>query len=105
MAWLARQDLEGDRLGERLGTPGDHSVPERVSLMLRHATESIAVQLVKLMRWSPRAQVKSGPSYGIPLWATWPNVCQMLVRLHSTVIVLTMCLLASDHRAKHQCCA
>lgn len=75
----------------RLGPPCDHSVSQPVSLMLRHASERIAVQLVKLMCWSSRAKVEGGTPYGISLWPTWPDVCQMLVRLHSRTIACVSC--------------
>lgn len=75
-----------------LGTPCYYSVPQGVSFMLRHSTECIAVQLVKLMCWPSRAKVKSGAPYGISLWSTRSDVCQMLVCLH--IIVTNGCMLA-----------
>lgn len=72
------------------GTPCHYSVPQSVSLMLGHATECTAVQLVKLMRWPARAKVKGGAAYGITFWSTWSDICQMLVCLHITVIIRCM---------------
>lgn len=54
--------------------------------MLRHATECIAVQLIKLMAWPARAKVKGGSPDGIPLWSTGSDIRKVLVCLHSRVL-------------------